>query len=86
MEYMALWEADCSFRSERNTLFCRRRCYLCPPNQEAEFAEAIAQLMGQPELRKKMGAYGRRRVEEELQWNKVGRSLLAAYEALLAKG
>jgi glycosyltransferase involved in cell wall biosynthesis len=41
--------------------------------------------MGQPELRKKMGAYGRRRVEEELQWNKVGKNLLKAYQTLLAK-
>jgi hypothetical protein len=41
--------------------------------------------MGQPELRNKMGAYGRRRVEEEWQWNKVGGNLLTAYETLLAK-
>jgi hypothetical protein len=45
----------------------------------------LAQLMGQPELRKEMGVYGRRRVEEELQWNKVGLNLLTAYETLLAK-
>jgi glycosyltransferase involved in cell wall biosynthesis len=55
------------------------------PNEEAEFAKTIAQLMGQPELRKKMGAFGRGRVEDELQWNKVGRNLLTAYETLLAK-
>ena len=55
------------------------------PNREAEFAETIAQLMGQPELRKEMGVYGRRRLEEELQWNKVGLNLLTAYETLLAK-
>jgi hypothetical protein len=41
--------------------------------------------MGQPELREKMEAFGRRRVEEELQWNKVGRNLLTAYETLLAR-
>jgi glycosyltransferase involved in cell wall biosynthesis len=55
------------------------------PNREAEFAETVAQLMGQPELRSKMGAYGRRRVEEALQWNKVGLNLLSAYEMLLAR-
>ena len=43
------------------------------------------QLMEQPELRKKMGAYGRRRVEQELQWTKVGQNLLTAYETLLAE-
>jgi glycosyltransferase involved in cell wall biosynthesis len=55
------------------------------PNEEAEFAKTIAQLMGQPELRSKMGTYGRRRVDEELQWNKVGRNLLGAYEKVLAR-
>jgi hypothetical protein len=32
-----------------------------------------------------MGTYGRRRVEDELQWAKVGKNLLAAYEALFAE-
>jgi hypothetical protein len=41
--------------------------------------------MEQPKLRKEMGAHGRRRVEEELQWNMVGKNLLAAYETLLAE-
>jgi glycosyltransferase involved in cell wall biosynthesis len=55
------------------------------PNKEAEFAEAIAQLMEQPELQKKMGAFGRRRVEDELQWARVGKNLLTAYETLLVE-
>ena len=32
-----------------------------------------------------MGSYGRRRVEQELQWTKVGQNLLTAYETLLAE-
>ena len=59
--------------------------FMSVPNKEAEFAEAIAQLMVQPELRKKMGTVGPRRVENELQWNRVGKNLLAAYETLLAE-
>jgi glycosyltransferase involved in cell wall biosynthesis len=55
------------------------------PNEEAEFAKIVAELMGQPELRRNIGARGRRRVEEELQWNEVGENLLIAYETLLAK-
>jgi len=39
--------------------------------------------MDQPELRKQMGTYGRRRVEDELQWAKVGNNLLTAYGRLL---
>jgi glycosyltransferase involved in cell wall biosynthesis len=41
--------------------------------------------MDQPELRKQMGTYGRRRVEDELQWAKVGNNLLTAYRTLLAE-
>lgn len=55
------------------------------PNEEAEFAKIVAELMGQPELRRNMRARGRRRVEEELQWNKVGGNLLTAYETILAR-
>jgi hypothetical protein len=40
--------------------------------------------MDNPELQKKMGAYGRRRVDEELQWAKVGQNLVAAYETLFS--
>jgi hypothetical protein len=39
-----------------------------------------------PSFRKKMGAYGRRRVEDELQWTKVGKNLVTAYETLLSGG
>jgi glycosyltransferase involved in cell wall biosynthesis len=86
MEYMAYAKPIVAFDLKETRFSAGDAAIYVRPNQEAEFAETVAQLMGQPELRKKMGAYGRRRVEEELQWDKVGRNLLAAYEALLAKG
>jgi glycosyltransferase involved in cell wall biosynthesis len=86
MEYMAYEKPIVAFDLKETRFSAGEAAVYVRPNQEAEFAETIAQLMGQPELRQKMGLYGRRRVEEELQWNKVGRNLLAAYEALLAKG
>ena len=55
------------------------------PNNETRFAEAIAELMDQPALQKRMGTYGRRRVAEELQWAKVGQNLVTAYETLLSR-
>src|SRR6266850_2155881 len=69
----------------RLRIFARDAAIYVEPNDETKFAEAIAQLMDQPELQKKMGAYGRRRVEDELQWAKVGNNLLTAYETLLAE-
>jgi glycosyltransferase involved in cell wall biosynthesis len=86
MEYMAYAKPIVAFDLKETRFSAGDAAIYVGPNREAEFAETVAQLMGQPELRKEMGAYGRRRVEEELQWNKVGRNLLAAYETLLAKG
>jgi glycosyltransferase involved in cell wall biosynthesis len=53
------------------------------PNNELEFAQAIAVLMDRPDLRAKMGEFGRQRVEHELQWDIVGQNLVRAYKALL---
>jgi glycosyltransferase involved in cell wall biosynthesis len=85
MEYMASAKPIVSFDLKETRYSAGEAAVYVPPNEEAEFAQAITQLMDQPELRKKMGAYGRRRVEEELQWNKVGKNLLKAYQTLLAK-
>jgi glycosyltransferase involved in cell wall biosynthesis len=85
MEYMAYAKPIVAFDLRETRFSAADAAIYVRPNQEAEFAETVAQLMEQPELRKKMGAFGRGRVEDELQWNKVGRNLLTAYETLLAK-
>jgi glycosyltransferase involved in cell wall biosynthesis len=85
MEYMAYAKPIVAFDLKETRFSAGDAAVYVRPNEEAEFASTVARLMGEPELRNKMGAYGRRRVEEELQWNKVGRNLLAAYERLLAK-
>jgi len=85
MEYMASAKPIVSFDLKETRFSARDAAIYVEPNNEAEFAEAIAQLMDQPELQNKMGTYGRQRVEEELQWAKVGKNLLSAYETLLAE-
>jgi len=85
MEYMAYGKPIVAFDLKETRFSAGDAAIYVQPNEEAEFAKTIAQLMGQPELRGKMGAYGRRRVDEELQWNKVGQNLLGAYETLLAR-
>jgi len=83
MEYMAAAKPIVTFDLKETRFSARDAAIYVEPNNETEFAEAIAQLMDQPELQKKMGAYGRRRVEDELQWNTVGKNLLTAYATLL---
>ncbi len=85
MEYMASAKPIVSFDLKETRFSARDAAIYVEPNNEAEFAEAIAQLMDRPELQNKMGTYGRRRVEEELQWEKVGKNLLSAYETLFAE-
>ena len=85
MEYMASAKPIVSFDLKETRFSARDAAIYVEPNDEAEFAEAIAQLMDRPELQNKMGTYGRRRVEEELQWAKVGKNLLSAYETLFAE-
>ena len=48
-----------------------------------EFASKIIRLLDQPEERKKMGEFGRRRVEQELAWKYSVPNLLAAYREAL---
>jgi len=84
MEYMAYAKPIIAFDLKETRFSAGEAAIYVQPNKEAEFAQAIVELMEQPELRKKMGAHGRRRIEQELQWNKVGGNLLAAYETLLA--
>ena len=85
MEYMAYAKPIVAFDLKETRFSAGDAAIYVRPNKEAEFAEAIAQLMAQPELRRKMGEYGRLRVENKLQWAKVGKNLLAAYETLFAE-
>jgi glycosyltransferase involved in cell wall biosynthesis len=85
MEYMASAKPIVTFDLKETRFSARDAAIYVKPNNETEFAEAIAHLMDQPELQKEMGFYGRRRVEDELQWARVGKNLLTAYETLLGR-
>jgi glycosyltransferase involved in cell wall biosynthesis len=85
MEYMAFSKPIVTFDLKETRYSARDAAIYVKPNDEAQFAEAIVQLMDQPEQRKQMGEFGRRRVEKELQWSKVGENLVTAYCTLLVK-
>ena len=85
MEYMAYAKPIVSFDLKETRFSAGEAAAYAKPNGESEFAEMIAHLMEQPELRRKMGTYGRQRVEQELQWTKVGQNLLTAYESLFGE-
>src|SRR6266576_1389556 len=55
MEYMAYGKPIVAFDLKETRFSAGDAAVYVKPNKEAEFAEAIAQLMAQPELRKEMG-------------------------------
>ena len=57
--------------------------YAADDTPEALAAE-LDRLLDHPELRERMGAEGRRRVTNELSWERSRASLLAAYERVLS--
>jgi glycosyltransferase involved in cell wall biosynthesis len=82
MEYMALGKpmvqfdlAEGRFSAQAASLYARR-------NNAFDLAAKIVELLDDPQRRRVMGAYGRRRVENELEWRYERPKLLAAYEAL----
>jgi glycosyltransferase involved in cell wall biosynthesis len=82
MEYMALGKPIVSFDLKETRFTAQEAAVYVIPNDELAFAQQIAYLMDRPDLRKKMGAIGKRRIEEELAWHIVSQNLLRAYEHL----
>jgi glycosyltransferase involved in cell wall biosynthesis len=83
MEYMALAKPIVAFDLPEHRFSAREAAWYVKPNDEREFARALAQLMDDPERRETMAAVGRRRVESALAWPHSVPSLLRVYRALL---
>lgn len=86
MEYMALGKPIVSFDLAETRVSAGKAALYVPPNDEKEFARAIAKLMDNSELRAKMGEYGYQRVRNKLAWQHVSKNLILAYEALSGQG
>jgi glycosyltransferase involved in cell wall biosynthesis len=81
-EYMAHAKPIVTFDLKETRFSAQDAALYVQPNDERKFAEGIAKLMDDPALRARMGAFGRQRVERELQWSVVGRNLVSAYQRL----
>ena len=80
---MALGKPIVSFDLKETRYSAQESAVYVTPNNEKEFAEAILNLMDDPDKRKTMGEFGRRRVLDKLAWHHVSRNLLLAYESIL---
>ncbi len=86
MEYMALSKPIVQFDLREGRFSAQEAAvYADPRNQVADFARKIVWLLDHPEESKRMGEFGRRRVETELAWEYFVNDLVAAYERAFGK-
>jgi glycosyltransferase involved in cell wall biosynthesis len=85
MEYMAMAKPIVAFDLPEHRVTAQQAAVYVTPNDEREFAEAVAQLMDDAARRKAMGAFGRHRVETKLAWCYSVSHLLDAYQKVLPK-
>ena len=82
MEYMALGKPIVQFDLKEGRFSAQKASLYAKRNDEIDLARKITHLLDDQKLRKKMGAYGRRRIEKELEWKYEAPKLLTAYDAL----
>lgn len=84
LEYMALGKPIVQFDLREGRRSAREASLYARRNDVADFAEQLVGLLDDAGRRSRMGAYGRRRVLEELAWHHQAPQLLSAYAALRA--
>jgi asparagine synthase (glutamine-hydrolysing) len=82
MEYMAMGKPVVAFDLVETRFSAQDAALYAVPNRIEDFADKIEILLDNEDLRCKMGALGRKRVEDVLNWDYSKKNLLLAYEAL----
>jgi glycosyltransferase involved in cell wall biosynthesis len=86
MEYMALGKPIVQFDLKEGRYSAGEASLYCnSENRVPDFAEAILWLLDRPEERKRMGEFGRMRVQRELAWKFSIDNLLHAYARAFGK-
>lgn len=83
MEYMAFKLPVVAFDLKETRVSAGQAAVYAPPNDTDAFAEAILDLLDDPERRAEMGRQGRERVERELAWRHQAPRYLSVYESLV---
>jgi glycosyltransferase involved in cell wall biosynthesis len=86
IEYMAIGKPIVQFETTEGRFSAQDASLYASPNDPIDFAAKIAQLLADPEMREKMGRYGKRRVVDTLSWEHQTAALIAAYQKVFAKG
>lgn len=86
LEYMVFGKPVVSFDLKETRFTAEEAAVYVKPNDELEYARAVAELMDDPERRKKMGTYGQKRMREQLSWEHVSKNLITGYDWLFGNG
>jgi glycosyltransferase involved in cell wall biosynthesis len=84
MEYMALGKPIVQFDVKEGRYSALGASLYARPNDAVDFAAKILELLDDKQQRAAMGAFGQKRVREELAWVHQAPKLLAAYDAVWA--
>ena len=82
MEYMAAGKPVVAFDLKETRFSADTAALLVPPDDVKGFASAIKTLLKDPSLCRELGARGRQRIREELNWDKATTNLLKAYQSI----
>jgi glycosyltransferase involved in cell wall biosynthesis len=85
LEYMTEGKPIVAFDLPEHRFTAQAAAIYVRPNDELEFARALAQLADDPERRRAMGVLARQRVETELAWHHSARNLVEAYRRLFRR-
>jgi glycosyltransferase involved in cell wall biosynthesis len=83
MEYMVYGKPTVSFDLKETRYTAQQAAIYVPPNSIEDYAQAIMQLMDDPDKRDWMGAFGLKRIQEKLAWQHVSKNLILLYQSLL---
>jgi glycosyltransferase involved in cell wall biosynthesis len=79
MEYMAFGKPIVQFDVKEGRFSAQEASLYAKSNDPVDFADKIESLLTDEKVRNSMGEFGRRRVEEKLQWKYEAPSLIQAY-------
>ena len=83
LEYMAYGRPQVIYDLTEGRRSAEDAALYAQPNDPVDFARQILTLLDSAELRRTLGARGRRRIEESLNWDIEKRALLNSYEKAL---
>jgi len=82
LEYMACAKPIVCFDLREHRYSAREGALYAEPNRDEDLAAKISQLLDDPDLCRRLGAYNRQRFLDELAWEHNAGELLNAYEGL----